>query len=193
MGEAKRRRDARQDAFATGALYAPVPECPACKSRDVKRIPLTEMPTALAETARCDIECCQTCRAIWEPLPVAGYIEDPVCAEPCDNCAFRPGAPEQRDSDKWREMIASLKPDSDSWFTGRFYCHKGVPIDQGKGFGNFLFPKKPVTVNGEVLLDPATGNSVMTEDISRMRVCSGFLRMFWAQAKKIDRKKMPNV
>ena len=186
MGEAKRRRDARQAAFATGVLYTPVPECPACKSHDVRRIPLSEMPASIAEAAKCDLEGCRICRAIWEPFPAGGYVEDPVCAEPCDNCAFRPGSPEQSDPDKWKEMIASLKPDSDGWFTGRFYCHKGVPIDQVEGFGSFLFPKKPVTVNGEVLLDPDTGEPVMTEDTSRMRVCSGFLRMFWAQAEKLD-------
>jgi prophage regulatory protein len=40
---------------------------------------------------------CLSCSAIWEALPSL-YVEDPVCAEPCDNCAFRPGSPEQRDT-----------------------------------------------------------------------------------------------
>jgi hypothetical protein len=30
--------------------------------------------------------------------------------EPYDNCAFRPGSPEQADTAKWKELIAKLRP-----------------------------------------------------------------------------------
>lgn len=74
-------------------------------------------------------------------------------------------------------------PDNFGMFTGKFYCHKGVPIDMDKGPGNFLFPKKPVTMDGEPVHNP-DGSQVMTWDTARMRTCSGFLRMVWARNRK---------
>lgn len=130
-----------------------------------------------------DWQCCLTCAAVWEAFPEV-YVRDPVCAEPCDNCAFRPGSPEQQDPEKWKGLIASLKPDSSyGYFTGRFYCHKGVPIDMTKGPGNFLFPQQPLTMDGEPVL-LADGTPATTEDTSKMRTCTGFLRLFWAQSRK---------
>ena len=55
-----------------------------------------------------------------------------------------------------------------------------------KGPGNFLFPKKPVTMNGEAMRN-ADGSAVLTFDLARMRVCSGFLRMTWAHNRKAER------
>jgi hypothetical protein len=51
---------------------------------------------------------------------------------PCDNCAFRPGSPEQADTAKWKELIAKLRAG------GTFHCHKGVPIapESEDGFAN---------------------------------------------------------
>lgn len=122
---------------------------------------------------------CLHCKAVWEPFHEV-YVRDPVCAEPCDNCAFRPGSPEQADPERWRLLIASLKPEQSYTEAGRFYCHKGVPIDMTKGPGNFLFPRKTVTMDGEPVCQP-DGTVLTTEDVSKMRTCSGYLRMLWSR------------
>lgn len=186
MGEAKRRQDARLDAMANGRLWKPDPICPACSSHDVRRVDHRGMPAELARHFTCDLGACLDCRAIWEAFPAAGYFEDPVCAEPCDNCAFRPGSPEQADRDGWRSLIDSLSPGDDGWFQSQFYCHKGVPIDMERGPGNFVFPERPVMMDGSPVLEPSTGKPAMTYDLGRMRTCSGFLRMFWRLREKYD-------
>jgi hypothetical protein len=163
MGEARRRRDASEAAYAAGR---PVPRpviCPGCSSRAIS-IEATPMHLRAAPFGLpAEIGVCRSCRAVWEPF-AATYVEDPVAAEPCDNCAFRPGSPEQADKAAWRALLDSLRPDADGMFTGRFYCHKNVPIDMTKGPGNHLHPTTP---DG-------------TLDQRRMRTCSGFLRMVWA-------------
>jgi hypothetical protein len=167
MGEARRKTLARESAFATGKPW-PVPlVCPACGSTRTGRSRLSaELQKTLGD---CDYAICGDCRAIWEPFPAEGVVEDPVVADPCDNCAFRPGSPEQADKEGWKKFLDSLKPDPETgMFAGRFYCHKNVPIDVAAGPGNFLFPQGP---DGEY-------------DQSKMRVCSGFLRMFWARLAK---------
>lgn len=185
MGEARRKRDARADAYASGKVFQVPPQCPSCGSPDVHRIPTALMHPKVLQHIGCDIEVCGACRAVWEAFPVGGYVEDPVCAEPCDNCAFRPGSPEQQDQERWRELMESLKGGNEgAVHGGRFYCHKGVPIDMTKGPGNFLFPQKAITMDGKILRDPATDEPVMTHDVRQMRTCSGFLRMLWARAAK---------
>lgn len=172
MGEARRKADAD----ACGIARPRDHRCPGCGSQRIM-----DMPTAslrqITDSITCDWQACRDCSAVWEPFP-AVYARDPVCAEPCDNCAFRPGSPEQADTAGWRGLLESLKPDqSHGYFTGRFYCHKGVPIDLSKGPGNFLFPQKSVAVDGE---------TITTEDVSKMRICSGFLRMVWARNRKAE-------
>lgn len=47
--------------------------------------------------------------------------------EPCDDCAFRKGSPEQSDPWQWmkiREIVESGQP---------FHCHKGLPYDLKTG------------------------------------------------------------
>lgn len=156
--------------------------CPACRSSRLHTLPAAGLRPFGVEV---DWQGCLDCAAVWEPFPSV-YVRDPVCAEPCDNCAFRPGSPEQADPARWRELIDSMKPGPDGYFTGRFYCHKGVPIDMTKGPGNFLFPQKSITMDGEPLRNP-DGTIVTTEDVSKMRTCSGFLRMFWSRLRKQDR------
>lgn len=82
---------------------------------------------------------CRSCTAVWEPFDMAQIWDpdDPVCAfrEPCNNCAFRPGSPEQSDPEKWRDLIAKLRGGA------HFYCHKGVPIEPGTEHG-FAYPKE---------------------------------------------------
>ena len=54
----------------------------------------------------CEWQTCRDCRAVWEAFPPV-YARDPVCAEPCDNCAFRPGSPEQADPERWKRVEAN--------------------------------------------------------------------------------------
>lgn len=178
MGEARRKRLAAINAYAEGLPVPRPTQCPGCGS---KRIHVADVPPDKVRFMTCaEIGVCGDCGAAWEPFP-ALYVEDPVCAEPCDNCAFRSGSPEQQDKEKWKALLASLQPHPSGFgFTGRFFCHKNVPIDQGKGPGNFLFPKVPLNLPPEF----PTAEPVMTEDASKMRTCSGFLRMVWAQDAK---------
>jgi hypothetical protein len=177
MGEARRRKMARINASAEGSPVPRIDECPACRSRKIGYGMFEDQ-----HFDRVEYGVCTDCEAVWEAFP-AMMVEDPVCAEPCDNCAFRPGSPEQEDKEGWKALIASLDPrPSDYGMTsgGRFYCHKGVPIDMVKGPGNFLFPKRQ--------LAPDIAPGATTQDTSRMRVCSGFLRMFWAKAAKAEKE-----
>lgn len=177
MGEARRRDKAETSRVCLSAAGVPVPrpsKCPACNSRAIVFIPAGALPHLSVETATC-----RRCSALWETFPDP-MIEDPVCAEPCDNCAFRPGSPEQQDKEKWRTFVESLRPKGgdDLSVHGRFYCHKNVPIDLSKGPGNFVFPKKPVVLDGKPVLE--NGKPKMIEDQRRMRTCSGYLRMIWS-------------
>lgn len=170
MGEAKRKREARVEAMATGQPVPRPTSCPKCGSH---------APIGFRVIAGIEYGACGKCGACWEAFP-ALYVEDPVCAEPCDNCAFRPGSPEQEDPEKWKELIASLKPDPDTGLSsGKFFCHKNMPIKgMVDGKPEFDFPQKPA--GKEPPLD-----QVMVPDVANMRVCSGFLRMFWAQRDKL--------
>jgi hypothetical protein len=181
MGEARRKRFAREADYAMGQAVPRPGTCPACGSKQIGHI--TPGPDQPKEIRNVEHGVCADCRAIWEAFPPL-YVEDGVCAEPCDNCAFRPGSPEQGDPEKWKALIATLKPDqSYGHFTGRFYCHKHVPIDMTKGPGNFLFPQRPLDAGDLTLPEPT-----MVPDTSKMRTCSGFLRMFWAQNAKRESK-----
>jgi hypothetical protein len=171
VGEAR----AKLDADAVGIARPRDEVCPACKSKRLHLMPKERFPGIEVDV---DWQGCLDCGEVWEPFP-ASYVRDPVCAEPCDNCAFRPGSPEQRDTERWKQLMASLKPNSEGWFNGRFYCHKGVPIDLEVGPGNFKFPTQPVLLDGKPLLNQ-DGSVVTTWDVKRMRTCSGFLRMVWA-------------
>lgn len=133
MGEARRRRLAKEHAYANG-LPTPRPDsCPSCSSKRLRDVD----PTSMDATDRAifehhfdaPLQLCLDCGAVWEPFPAEGYVEDPVAAEPCDNCAFRPGSPEQRDPERWRELVTHLKPGADPMGDHRFYCHKHMPID----------------------------------------------------------------
>jgi hypothetical protein len=167
MGEAR----AKLEADACGIPRPRDNWCPSCRSKRIHDMPKDFFPAEFG--VDCDWQGCLDCRAVWEPFP-ASYARDPVCAEPCDNCAFRPGSPEQRDSAKWKALIETLKPDqSYGYFTGRFFCHKNVPIDLTKGPGNFLFPQKPLLMDGEPVRKE-DGSIATTEDPAKMRTCTGF-------------------
>ncbi len=118
MGQAKRRADAlRRFQPLADDLHV----CPDrnCRSRDTvvrhmdADILMSHVGTLMGV--------CRTCGVLWEAFP-PGWQHDVVGADPCDNCAFRPGAPEHRDGNEWRSMLAKLKAGQE------FKCHKGAPI-----------------------------------------------------------------
>lgn len=136
--------------------------CPKCASRKVRRVQMPELATdAAGKFYAPELEVCVNCRAVWEPFDRAALldIDDPASSfrEPCGNCAFRPGSVEQSNTERWAELMISLKQGG-----ARFYCHKGVPLDPG-GEDGFAYPKhKP----------------------SKMRPCRGWLSMWGAQMDK---------
>lgn len=139
--------------------------CPKCASRKVDRIAqgITDFYAGI-------VELCGNCGSSWEPMPTGGdHLDDDGTPfpfpEPCDNCAFRPGSPEQQNTETWREMIASLKAG------GKFYCHKGVPLSPSGEHG-FDYPKKTDKVASELIGAPA-----VLEDVRKMRLCRGYLNM----------------
>lgn len=154
--------------------------CPKCASR--KTIHVSPPAELLGKFYADKLEVCVNCKAIWEPFdPVQLLDADrPTTSsfrEPCDNCAFRPDSVEQRDPEKWAELMASLKSG------GRFYCHKGVPIDPTGPHG-FAYPTKAVSEE----LCPG----VKHEDVKRLRMCRGWLRMWGRQFdKERERGKQP--
>jgi hypothetical protein len=147
--------------------------CPKCASRSVRRIHQNIDGVFYGRT----IEVCLNCEALWEPMPDGGDHADSDGSpfpfpEPCDNCAFRPGSPEQKDAVKWKEMIDQLAAG------GQFYCHKGVPIDPGSEDG-FAYPKKR-----DAKASALAGETVMVHDKRKLRLCRGYLNMMsriWAK------------
>lgn len=135
--------------------------CPRCGSRKVERIAIPDTRFYSRE-----VEVCGNCAAYWEPFDPAQLL-DKGCVtssflDPCDNCAFRPDSPEQRNTEEWKKTIASLQAG------GQFFCHKGVPI-------------QPESTNG---FDYPTGRDGKYQ-LRKMRLCRGFLRMWGA---RMDRR-----
>jgi hypothetical protein len=136
-------------------------KCPKCACRKVGRAVLPD--TNFYARA---VEICANCGTAWEPFNPADLLDDDdhlsSFKEPCDNCAFRSGSPEQADTGAWKKMIEKLGE------SGRFYCHKGVPINPQNDDG-FDYPR-----------DKTTGQTIPT----KMRLCRGYLRMLNAQWNK---------
>jgi len=124
-------------------------QCPCCASR---RWTDVEAPSPKGFYARV-IRVCANCKTLWEPFdPVETIDPDDRYAsfkDPCNNCAFRKGSPEQEDKEEWAKTMASLKGGN------RFYCHKGVPIDINNDHG-FAYP----------------GGG---QETRKMRLCRGYL------------------
>lgn len=158
MGEAKRRREARFEAKP----YRPPRVCPKCKSISIER---TTLPPSGLSHRETDYDLCRECGTVWEAYPL-NWCEDVVGAEPCDNCAFRPGSPEQNDPEGWRKLIEMLRAG------GEFRCHKGAPI-------NGILDRKP----GKT---PSTCEVEFDNDWVQKhgRRCAGFMRMVWAMREK---------
>ena len=144
--------------------------CPKCASRKVVRADWPGEGEFYART----LEVCANCKAVWEPFDPAQLLDPHLpktisFREPCDNCAFRPGSVEQSDPAKWAELMASLKTD------GRFYCHKGVPLDPG-GKDGFAYPQKPIST------ELCPGHTM--PDVKKLRMCRGWLTMWGARMAK---------
>ncbi|WP_017182240.1 hypothetical protein [Sphingobium xenophagum] len=133
-------------------------QCPRCASRRTVDI---DAPSPKGFYSRI-IRGCVNCKTLWEPFDPAEAIdpEDRLASfkEPCNNCAFRPGSPEQADTEEWKNTVASLKAG------GRFYCHKGVPIDPANANG-FAYPEDG-------------------KNPRKMRLCRGYLKMWGAMIDK---------
>lgn len=140
--------------------------CPKCSSRKV-----TTDPTMQFKGYGPGIACCQNCKTIWEPFDPKQIWDttDPHCSfkDPCNNCAFRAGSPEQADLEKWRALIDQLKCGAS------FYCHKGVPIEPDAEHG-FAYPTKTLTI------DIAGSHTVKTSDPKKLRLCRGYLNALTA-------------
>jgi hypothetical protein len=151
MGEAKRRAEAH----AAAKPYRPPRVCPKCKS---VRIARKDLPSVVVSHRTTAYDCCRDCGTVWEAYP-DDWCEDVVGAEPCDNCAFRPGAPEQQDPAGWRALLGKLRAGNE------FKCHKGCPILGGTD-------RNPI-----LEFDPEWIQA-------RGRICAGFMRMVWALNEK---------
>lgn len=111
-------------------------QCPRCGSR---RSAGLGAPSAGSFYSQ-DIRACSNCRAMWEPFDTAELLDpgnEPLGAfrQPCNNCAFRKGSPEQRDPEAFARLRAQL-----GWHGASFYCHKGVPVDPTDPDG-FAYPR----------------------------------------------------
>jgi len=144
-------RAQRRAAKLTPAAPGSRERCPKCKSHRT-----ATAPQAITKFYAREITVCGTCGSAWEPMPPGEprHPDEPTMAfqEPCDNCAFRPGSPEQANTAEWRELMASLKAGAS------FHCHKGVPIEPGSEHG-FAYPLGP---DGK-------------GDRAKLRTCRGFL------------------
>lgn len=133
-------------------------QCPRCASRRTVDVDAESVTGFYSRVVRA----CVNCETIWEPFVPTETIDptDRLASfiEPCNNCAFRPGSPEQQDAEEWKKTIASLKAG------GRFFCHKGVPIDIENPNG-FAYPDDG-------------------QNTKKMRLCRGFLKMWGAMMDK---------
>jgi hypothetical protein len=133
-------------------------QCPRCASRKVVDVFHPSPKGFFADTIRG----CVNCQTVWEPFDPADTVDpeerNSAFLEPCNNCAFRPGSPEQQDVEDWKKTMASLKAG------GRFYCHKGVPIDP-KNKNGFAYPEDG-------------------KNPRKLRLCRGYLNMWGAMMDK---------
>lgn len=142
--------------------------CPKCASSK-----LTYGPNLKLRGYGPGLAVCRNCETMWEPFEPEQIWDatDPHCSfkEPCNNCAFRPGSPEQADPEKWKTLIDQLKCGAS------FYCHKGVPIEAGAEHG-FAYPTRTVALDVEGV--PRTEKQM--SDIKKLRLCRGYLNALTA-------------
>ena len=126
-------------------------QCPRCASRK-----WAEGEQEITGFYARKLRVCANCATAWEPFEEAAIFDpgdrNAAFSAPCDNCAFRPGSPEQRDKERWRELMESLKGGAS------FFCHKGVPLDvkHEHGDSGFAYPDQG-------------------RDHRKLRLCRGYL------------------
>ena len=132
-------------------------QCPKCASR--KHGDVSQDVTGFYAVT---IRVCANCGTPWEPFDPADLldVDEQLSSfiEPCNNCAFRPGSPEQQDKKRWAELMAELDAG------GSFYCHKGVPMTPGVGNG-FAYPEDG-------------------KNRKKLRLCRGYLKTLRAKMDK---------
>ena len=137
--------------------------CPKCGSSK-----LTHDPAARHEGYGPGLATCRNCKAIWEPFEPSQIWDatDPHCSfkEPCNNCAFRPGSPEQADPEKWKHLLDQLKCGA------TFNCHKGVPIDPDAENG-YAYPTRTLVVD----IPGVPRTEKLVGDQKKLRLCRGYL------------------
>jgi hypothetical protein len=158
-------RAARRAAHVPLAPRGSSQRCPKCGSHHV-----VHDPNLKFKGYGPGLAFCRNCECLWEPLDPAKLLDadDPQCSsftEPCNNCAFRPGSPEQSDPEKWKSLIENLRHED-----GRFYCHKGVPIESEAEHG-YAYPTRTITIDVEGV--PRTAKVV--SDVRKLRLCRGYL------------------
>ncbi len=97
-------------------------QCPKCASRR-----WGDVDQQVTDFYARGLRVCANCGTAWEPFEPGDLLDVDMpktssFTEPCNNCAFRKGSPEQRDPEKFAELRAKLAA------AGSFYCHKGVPV-----------------------------------------------------------------
>lgn len=136
--------------------------CPKCASTKV-----AYDPALVFQGYGPGLAACSNCKSVWEPFDDADIWDDDdhLCSfsEPCNNCAFRKGSPEQADPVEWAGIMENVENH------GGFYCHKGVPIGVGSEHG-FDYPHKKVTVEVD-----GVKAETMVPNRSKLRLCRGFL------------------
>lgn len=106
-------------------------QCPRCGSRRWATV------VAPSDFYSDELQVCSNCKTIWEPFDPADVPDpkyEPLGAfkQPCGNCAFRKGSPEQQSG-----RLDKIRPKN--WQGPFFFCHKGVPIDPEHPDG-FAYP-----------------------------------------------------
>lgn len=143
-------------------------QCPRCASRRTVDVDAGPSPGGFYNQ---QVRACVNCKTIWEPFDPADTIDPSErlasFIEPCNNCAFRPGSPEQADTEEWKKTMASLKAGA------AFHCHKGVPID-------------PTNANGFAY--PEDGKNPR-----KLRLCRGFLKMWGTMMDKLINEETANA
>lgn len=150
-------------------LRGSIRQCPKCGSRKV-----VSDPNLTFKGYGPGIASCANCKTVWEPFDPAQIWDtsDPHCSfkEPCNNCAFRPGSPEQADPAKWKELVNQLKCGAS------FHCHKGVPIEPDAENG-FAYPMRTIVV------DNVAGFLRVEKEVpdrKKLRICRGYLNALHA-------------
>lgn len=103
-------------------------QCPRCASRRWATV------VAPSDFYADVLRACANCKTLWEPFEVEELLDperEPLGAfkQPCNNCAFRKGSPEQK-----TDLLTKIRTGG-----GAFYCHKGVPIEPESEHG-FEYP-----------------------------------------------------